>query len=316
LGALAQHIELISEADVTFSVTYQTSVPTTTGTGATRSVSTRVLVSKLSNADIIKSIVKELKDAQNNPVETDPAAPGWSFLAVRSLPADLYEVNGDFALYAAKGTQRVAVPTALFSASANPSYLGITPSVTRGVLTHSTRNIVRASGTSTFYTELALAPAFTREAAVTGPAAEEPAPGGGVRRFNVVTTTSTRFTVESMFATGFASIPFRTPNQALTYSPPADSPVTFFIIGPNARLTTRGDFSGVLTNTVKRTKVYTFPRGFPAAVIDEVVDATPTPNVGGLVEITVTVGAPILVPRSNYDITDPESGEIVNPIPF
>lgn len=299
LAATAQHIELITEADVTFVVTYTTSVTTKTGTGAQRKDSTRSIVSKLPapQVEIIKAMqALDLIDEQDGPA-------GWTFLAVRSAPADLEseiksdEVNSEFALYAAKGSQRVPVPESIFSLSASPSYLGISPAVHKSVTTHSTRNIIKSSGTATYYTEMSFKPAFVRELPpVIESTGTEPAPGGGTRSFSIVNKTTSTFTVTSMFSTGFATIPFRTPN--------GDQPVFFFILGPNFVFNAKGDFSGSLRNSVTKTKKYT-NRTVPDVDMGTEVDTEDTLNVGGLVDVKISLGAPKLVPRSDYGTSIP-----------
>lgn len=273
LAASAQDIELVTEAPVTFEVVFGTSVTTTTGTGVTRKDVTRAYNSAITTTQILEGLKTEGLITEDNVV-------GWRLVAVRSAPADLYEVHTDFSLYAIKEnndvTLRVAVPSSLFNISANYSVENV-------VTTHSTRNIITSRGTVTNHADMVFKPTFVRKEVpptITGPFTDEDG------TYNLSTKTLSAFTLENLFSTGFSTISYTTSSE----------PVFFFALS-GVRYASKGDFNGMVIHTKTGTKKYT-TRGVP----DEELPAEAEPSVpaSGLVSIRMTVGAAKLVPQSLY----------------
>jgi len=115
-SALAQDIELVTEATVTFQVTFGTSITTNNGqTGTGRIDTTKAYNSVLPNADIIRSLL--------GLTPTDSIA-GWRLAAVRPLAADLNEIDTSFALYLVNDSQNIHTPVPRISSpSCRPARL-------------------------------------------------------------------------------------------------------------------------------------------------------------------------------------------------
>lgn len=278
--ASAQHIELVTEAPVTFELTFNTFVTSTNGlVGAARVDTTRSYNSTITTNDILTALKTE-------GLITDASTVGYRLVAVRPLPADLIYVNTEFQLYAIKTDTatptRIYVPEDFFSIIANYS-------VENFSIRHSTRNILTSSGTVTNQAEFSFVPTFTRKEVppvITGPFVDNST--GTPRNYNLSTKTNATFTLSALESSGFSTIPFRIRT---------DEPVFFYAID-TVRYTSRGDFSGSLINTVTPTRKYT-TRNIPDLVEPEVVDTAPT-QTSGLVSVRLTVGTPKLVDRSLY----------------
>lgn len=275
-AASAQDIELVTEAPVTFEVVFGTSLTTTNGqVGVARKDVTRAYNSTITTTQILEGL-------KSDGFITDDSVVGWKLVAVRPAPADLYEVDTEFALYAVKVennaiTQRVYIPSSSFSINANYS-------VENNVATHSTRNIITSRGTVTNHADLRFKPSFVRKEVppvITGPFSDE------VGTYNLSSKSEGHFSIENLFSTGFSSISY------VTYS----DPVFFFGLS-GIRYSAKGDFNGDLVNRRVDTKKYITPRGRDDAPQPEVVESEV--ETAGLVSIRVNVGAAKLVERSLY----------------
>jgi hypothetical protein len=277
LAASAQEIELITEAPVTFQLTFGTSVTTTNGlSGAARVDTTRSYNSVIGNAEILDSL-------KLDGLITDTTTANWRLVALRSAPSDVVYVNTEFLLYAIKVvnnvvTNRVLVPADKFSALTNALYSG-----QNYVEIHQGQNVISSRGTVTNYGVVSLTPRFTRKEVppvITGPT-------GG---FRFASRTETAFVLDDLISTGFSTI---------AYASRTIEPV-FFCAIDSLRYTSRGDFRGQLTNTVTNTRTSTV-RGSveESPPLSVVTDPTPTPA-QGLVSISLTVGASKLVDRALY----------------
>jgi len=275
-AAFAQDIELITEAPVTFQVTFGTSITTNNGkTGSARVDTTRSYNSALSTPDIIRGLLG---------LSASDSITGWRLAAVRSLPADDYEVDSEFYLYLVNdslGERRLI--------TAEQFQILTTFSVTDSTVTHVTRNIITGKGTVTGHTEMKFLPTFTRKelpAVVTGTFSENV--GGANRTYNLSVKTDATFTLDNMATAGYATVNFATRST---------EPVFYFAI-ERVRFSARGDFTGNLINTVTTTKKFT-TRGIPDELVSTEVGETPVPA-GGLVSVQVVVGAAKLIPRELY----------------
>lgn len=276
LAASAQDIELVTEAPVTFEVVFGTSVTTNNGqVGVARKDVTRAYNSTITTTQILES----LKTAGHI---TTADVVGWRLVAVRPAPADLYDVDTAFTLYAVKVennviTQRVHIPSDSFFINANYS-------VENTATTHSTRNIITSRGTVTNHADLFFKPTFVRKEVppvITGPFPDE------IGTYNLSSKTEGHFRTDNLFSTGFSSISY------VTYA----DPVFFFGLS-GMRYSTKGDFNGKLVNRRIDTKKYITPRNEPDAPQPEVVEGEV--DTAGLVSIRLNVGAAKLVERSLY----------------
>ncbi len=265
LAARAQHIELLTEANITFEITFGTDSTVTAGADATRVDTTTSITSRLSQANILEA----LREAG---IITDTSISGWSLKAVRSAPSNIYYVDSSYSLYAVKGDTRIRVPddeflsTALFS-------------VESFVEKHQGQNVISATGTTTNYAIVEYTPNFTRTLppVVTTPAANT----------RVSTVVSDKYELESLTSRGLASIGFISKT---------DMPV-FYISIEKLRMTSLGDFTGNRTTTTTVTTGPITPRD--AEKTTEEFTGTPVTS-GGLVSVRITIDAAKLVPRSLY----------------
>jgi hypothetical protein len=281
-AAQAQDIELVTEATVTFQGTFGTSITSTNGqTGALRVDTTRAYNSTITTPEILRNLLIQLTAGTEAPTDN---ITGWRFAAVRPSAADREEIDTTFNLYLVNdaANRRIAVPSSTF-------FVFPTASVSRSVITHSTRNIITGSGQATSHAEMFFTPSFTRKeipAVITGPFTENV--GGTPRNYNISTKTESTYTLDFLLTSGFSIIDYRIRST---------EPVFFYAI-ESLRFNARGDFIGELINTKKAVKKYT-TRGIPDQELSTEVDETPTPS-GGLVSLQVNIGAAKLVPRDLY----------------
>ncbi len=271
--ASAQDIELITEARVTFEITFGTSLTTTNDkAGAERVDTTRGYLSTITNREIAEA----LRTAGHIP---DTASTNWDFVAVRPAPADVNYVDTDFYLYAVKTvgttiTERVRIPSSIFDVFINRS-------VRNYVETYQGRNVLTSRGTVINYASVAFTPTFTRTqvAPVT-----TTAPGGA----RTITTVTTSFTLSDLLSSGFSTIAYVTRRD----------PVFYYGID-SLRFTSKGDFIGTLQD---RTTVRHFPPGSLTATNPNDPPTLSDPYFGsGLVSMIIRIGSARLVPRSLYD---------------
>jgi hypothetical protein len=140
-SALAQFTALLTESPVTIQGSLTTETITVAGT--TRTIATRTPVTQ----------VAFLEDLRSSGIITGDLT-GWTLVAVRAGAYDLTEVDGAFFLYAVKGSTRVAVPGAKFSASA----YGATKRYTER---HQGQYVLSSKGTVTNHVRYAYTPRFT-----------------------------------------------------------------------------------------------------------------------------------------------------------
>lgn len=279
-SALAQDVELVTEAGVTFQLTFGTSITTTNGqTGTARVDTTRAYSSALPHNDVIRSLRNILLA-----IPTTNDITGWRLAAVRPLSADLLEIDTSFYLYLVNDSQniRLLVPPDRFLIAANAT-------VINSVVTHSTRNIITGKGSFVQNTEMSFTPGFVRKevpAVITGPFTENV--NGQNRTYNISTKTEAAFTLDYLSTSGFSTVAFQTRSPEPVFSFAYDS----------VRFSGRGDFTGVFYNTVTATKKYT-TRGIPDVVLSQTVDQNPTPSFG-LVNVQVNTIAAKLVDRALY----------------
>lgn len=271
-AASAQDIQLITEASVTFEVTFGTSLTTTNGKdGNERVDTTRGYLSTITNRDILESL-------HSAGIITNGVPSNWRLIAARSAPADVAYVDTDFLLYAIRVEndqvlERELVPSWIFDIFR--SY-----SVRNYVESYQGRNVLSSRGTVVNYAGVAFTPTFTRTqvAPVTFTA-----PGGA----RTVTSVATSFTLNDLLSSGFSSI---------SYATRAD-PV-FYCGIDTVRFSSKGDFNGVL---VDRTTVRNFAPGSLTASNPDDPPTLSAPYFGsGLVSMRITVGPAKLVPRSLY----------------
>lgn len=280
LAASAQDIPLVTEAPVEFEITFSTSVTKETGEGVARVDDTKAYRSIIRAVDIIKSFIADGTIDETPPIDANSHL-GWSLVAVRSAPADLYEVDTEFFLYAIKTvngtvTRRVLIPGTIFQIAANFSTENATT-------VHSTRNIESSNGNVVNHADLQFTPTFVRKEVpptVTGPFEQ------GTNRHNLSVKEEAAFTLSSLLSSGFSTITFRT----------IADPVFFFATS-SIRFTSSGDFSGNLVTTTITTKDFT-----DRTKTDEVLSSVPGPSIpaSGLVSLRVSVLAAKLVDGSLY----------------
>jgi len=144
LSARAQLVDVLTEAPVTIQATIQSTVTTTTPTAITTTSTT----TRLTNLQVIQDLI-------DSGIIIDTSPVGWSLVAVRTAPPDLYVVDAGFALYAIKNTTVVAVPSSKFATA----FTG------RSVAKYTERNqgryIYSSSGTVTNHVVYNYTPKFT-----------------------------------------------------------------------------------------------------------------------------------------------------------
>lgn len=265
LAARAQHIELLTEANITFEITFGTDSTITTGSGATRVDNTTSITSRLSQANILEAL-------REDGHITDESITGWSLKAVRAAPSDIFYVDSSYSLYAVKGDTRVRIPdeefltTALFS-------------VENYVERHQGQNVLSAEGTTTNYAVVEYTPNFTR---TLPPVVTTPEPNT-----RVSTVVSDKYVLSNFVSRGLATIGFVSKT---------DMPI-FYISIEKLRMTSLGDFTGErTTKTIVSTGPIT-PRNSPTT---DVETSTGPIISGGLVSVRITIDAAKLVPRSYY----------------
>jgi len=250
--ASAQFVELLTEAPVTFQVTLPTTATTTTATER----KTTSTVTRLTHAQVLE----ELRVAGIIPT---PTITGWSLVAVRAAPADLYYIDGSFFLYAVNGTTRILVPESKFRASnvyiINPD-TDLEQSFDYGrAAKYSERNlgqyVLSSKGTVTVHSAYHYQPVFD--------------------------VGTTRFTPSESLTDGFATIAYQSKDLSDGYE-------VFYFAPSSVRVTARGGFKGS----------------------SQVGTDLPLPATG-LLSLTITVGAPKLVPATLY----PDVDYFFNPVP-
>lgn len=266
LAARAQHIELLTEANITFEITFGTDSTVTTGSDTTRVDTTTSITSRLSQANILEA----LREAG---YITTTTITGWSLKAVRPAPSDVFYVDSDYSLYAVNGDTRVRIPDDEFLATSLFS-------VENYVEKHQGQNILSATGTTTNYAIVQYTPNFTR---TLPPVVTTPEPN-----LRVSTVVSDRYELESLISRGLSSVGFISKT---------DMPI-FYISIEKLRMTSLGDFTGTRTTTTTVSTRPITPRDaetttLPPTVSDEVTS-------GGLVSVRITIDAAKLVPRSYY----------------
>lgn len=292
LAASAQHIQLLTEAPVTFTVTFNTSITTSNNkTGSLRVDTTKAYSSVIGNPEILDG----LKSAG---LITTPTTAGWRLVAVRGAPTLYQEINSDFYLYAINETvtpaTRVAVPSSKFLITSTfrpfPNDSDYVFSVANATMTHSVRNPVTAVGVNNNYAEMSFTPSFTRkEVPGTILSSGTETVSGRVYSYNIVSQTTSAFTIGTLNTTGMSAISF-TASSAL-------DPVFFYAIG-SMTYTSRGDFTGSLLNTTSTIKRYT-TRNVAEVNQGSVTDSASTPA-SGLVNVRVTLTPAKLVDASLY----------------
>jgi hypothetical protein len=272
--ASAQDVELITEARVTFEITFGTSVTTTNGqAGENRVDTTRGYLSTITNRQILESL-------RDQGFITTADVSNWTFVAVRPAPGDVDFVDSEFVLYAVEIVNnqiqpetRVRVPGDIFNITRAFSARTYTE-------TYQGRNVITSRGTVVNYADVSFTPTFVRTQV---PPVSVTAPGGA----RTVTTVATAFTLDSLVSSGFSTITYATRSHPIFYYPIE-----------TIRFTSRGDFTGTL---VDRTTVRNFPPGSntPNNPNDPPVLSNPY-NGAGLVSIRITVQPARLVPQTDY----------------
>lgn len=266
----AQEMDLLTEAPVTFQVTFTTANTTSTGTPGNETKKTATTTSRILQANVIQELFTS---------GIIPTNSGWSLKAVRSAPADLAFVTAQFSLYAVnpaytgiEGT-RIPIPTSKFLAAAYGS-------VEKYVEKHQGQYILSASGTVTNHVGYDYLPSFI---------SLPPATTATVGTDKVTTQLSTAFTLNTMHSEGFASISFALSDV---------TDILYYAI-KSMNVTAIGDFTG---NSVTTTTTTTVPASGPTVISSSTGPSVPSQ---GLVTLTLTVGAPILVDASLYPAVNP-----------
>jgi hypothetical protein len=257
--ASAQFIELLIESPVTFQVTLTTTATTTTATER----KTTSTITRLTHAQVLE----ELRAAGIIPA---PTITGWSLVAVRAAPADLYDIDGSFFLYAVNGATRILVPETKFKSS--NFYLKWVDADGDGeedegelktfdygrVAKYSERHlgqyVLSSKGTVTVHSTYNYQPA--------------------------VTVGTSRFTLDETLTDGFATIAYQAKDLSDGYE-------VFYFAPTSVRVTARGGFAGSVQ-----------------------AGQGPVLPTTGLISLTLTVGAPKLVPATLY----PEIDYFYNPV--
>jgi hypothetical protein len=251
--ASAQFVELLTEAPVTFQVTLTTTATTTTTTER----KTTSTVTRLTQAQVLE----ELRVAGIIP---SASISGWSLVAVRAAPADLYYIDGSFFLYAVNGTTRILVPESKFKAS--NFYLKWVDDDGDGeedddeiktfdygrVAKYSERHlgqyVLSSKGTVTVHSSYHYKPAFT--------------------------VGTSLFTPDESLTDGFATIAYQAKDLSDGYE-------VFYFAPTSVRVTARGGFTGGVQ-----------------------IGAGPVLPTTGLISLTLAVGAPKFVPATFYPEVD------------
>lgn len=200
LSARAQFVDVLTESPVTIQASLQSTVTTTTTVGATTTTATTSSQVRLSNQQVIQDLI----DSQ---IINDSTVSGWSLVAVRSVPTDLFFVDAGFALYAVKaGFQPVEVPSSKFQAVGFGSIAKYTEK-------NLGRYVLSSSGTLTNHVSCAYSPTFTNGA------------------FTYKLTQSE--------SDGFANVKFATKDAS-------DDFEVFFYAISSIQVTTRGGYTGTI----------------------------------------------------------------------
>lgn len=197
LPARAQFVELVTEAPVTLQVTLTTTITTETATER----KTVTVPTRLTQADIIT----ELHSAG---IITTPTTQGWSLVAVRPAPADLFHIDGSFRIYAVNGNTRILVPDDKFE---SPNRFEGIPygSVFRYTEKHLGQYVLSSKGTTTTHVAYNYRPTFI--------------------------ASNVRFSLLESTTDGFASINYQSKDAA-------DGFEVFFYALSSLRGSTRGSF--------------------------------------------------------------------------
>ena len=197
VGANAQLVDVLTEAPVTIQVSIQSTVTKKTPTEVTITPTTV----RLTNLQVIEELIA-------SKIIPDTTATGWSLVAVRNVPVDLFFVDAGFYLYAIKGSIVVPVPTTKFSARVGGSVEKFTEK-TLG------RYIYSSSGTVTNHVHYSYTPSFTSGA-------------------------SNTYTLSSSESSGFAKIQFSTVNNLGDFE-------VFLYRMSSISCVAHGGYSGLLT---------------------------------------------------------------------
>lgn len=228
LTASAQHIQLVTEADIVFEPVFGTHV-TTRKAGTTIDTTTPV-TSRLTQKQIIESLIT------NGDIPVALAdADKFKLVAVRPAPADVNFVDGEFWLYViSKATPtdaspRLRYPVALTRFSTVPGQ-----AIRNYVERHQGRNVISSSGTVTNYLRVNYTPTFQT------PEIKTVVTEGSSR---VTTSVARAYTLDTLSTSGYATIGYKT----RTVQP------IFFCAIDSMRITTLGDFTGTQITTTKVT---------------------------------------------------------------
>lgn len=275
-SASAQHYEYITEAPVTFEITFGTHVRAADDETLTK-FTTKPITSRLGNQDILK----QLKADGVLPADADVTQ--WLLIAARAAPADRNVINGTFELYAVKADRSEKRYLGWGETGTNTFNAIDTTTIYNYSESHQGVNILASKGITTSYDSIYFTPKFTTPVRRSATTIQD-----GQR---VYTETRETYELNILESSGFSSIAFEAP---------AVKPV--FYLGLNSiRFSSLGDFTGVATQTVT---TYRQPvSGSDPAQPDPepVVTTTPTdvPS-AGLVSLRLTVGTPRLVLQSDY----------------